>query len=193
MVQLVLFVIIIILATCAASETALKGQLLTFCAESSAWRVSDPCLEACGFPLTATCPSALYLILCPRITSLGHWKMHQNPCLYWLVYSTYSLLHSSLCFLLLLLFLPMLLWSLSREKLLRIVSLIRDIVLGFFCFLFFCFCAARNASTLIPLVYDRILPLNNLKEVKKESVCHKQKWNWYIWFEFIRELKCCYS
>lgn len=135
MVQLVLFVIIIILATCAASETALKGQLLTFCAESSAWRVSDPCLEACGFPLTATCPSALYLIPCPRITSLGHWKMHQNPCLYWLVYSTYSLLHSSLCFLLLLLFLPMLLWSLSREKLLRIVSLIRDIVLGF-CFFF---------------------------------------------------------
>lgn len=70
-VQLVIVVIIIILATCAALETALKGQLLTFCAESSAWRVSDPCLEACGFPLTATCPSALYLIPCPRITSLG--------------------------------------------------------------------------------------------------------------------------
>lgn len=108
-VQLVIVVIIIILAICAALETVSKGQLLTFCAESSAWRVSDPCLEACGFPLTATCPSALYLIPCPRITSLGHWKMHQNSCLYWCIHIS-SRLYSSLE----LLFLPMFLWSLPR-------------------------------------------------------------------------------
>lgn len=178
MVLLVIFVIIIILATCEASETALKGQLLTFCTESSAWRVSDPCLEACGFPLTATCPSALYFILCPRITSLGHWKMPQNPCLYWLVYIfffLYLLLH----------FVHTHAFVISR----RWEALENRLFDQRYCL----HAAHFKASTLIPIFCDRTLPVNNLKEVKKDSVCHKQKWNRYVWFESIGEVKFCYS
>lgn len=85
------------------------------------------------------------------------------------------------------LFLPVLLWSFPGNKLLKIFSLINAIVVVVV------FAQLLTLQPWSAFLCDRTLPVNNLKEVKKDSLCHRQKWNWYVWFESFREVKSCYS